>query len=752
MFSSLQPTKKYFVITFLISCILLEVFTLVIYNQFKVNKDSNQWVIHSYEVMRIGRLALVDSIDLSNAEQDYILTGYANHLDDYKTSLAKLNTELALLYKAVSDNPEQERNAVALTDKIEQLKRISAVSIEAMQQGHGSFYSMKNNSAAIKQTIAEIRAGFEEFSQKEAELLDKRSKSANQDQEDYLWTLFVGALLGLGALIVANLVIFSLINKGARTEEKLRKSEELFSTIINGLNDGIFDYNLNNGSIYYSQAYRAMLGYSQEKLDYLSQDHDRFYSHMHPDDTAPVQEMMRQFLAGEIPTYYMTFRMRHENGHWVWIMSRGIIIKDEAGNPQRMIGTHTDISVQKQREEELNYFIQENDLQRQQLAMEKERAETASTAKSDFLATMSHEIRTPLNAVIGLSRLLLGTKLDAKQHEMIDTLHVNADVLLRLVNDLLDISRIESGQVELEERSFTLESVFRALHAMLDSQASAKGLTLIMKNEVGDGTYRGDPTRIQQVMANLIGNALKFTTRGTIKVLAEAKDHQEDITHIHISVSDTGVGIAPEKLSVVFDKFVQADQTISRRFGGSGLGLAICKSLAQIMGGDISVNSQPGVGSVFTFNFPLKRVQQKTTAVAPLPASAAVPQTGKVLIVEDYAPNIMVATLMLEHLGYTADIAKDGAEALAKIRDAKTPYLAILMDVQMQDMDGYETTRRLRVLEKEKNMHHFIIGVTAHALAGDRQHCLDAGMDDYMSKPIHPDLLAQKLEGLSRAA
>lgn len=753
MLSSLQPTKKYFLITFLISCILLEVFTLALYNQSKINKNSNDWVIHSYEVLRIGRLALVNSIDLANVEQEYIQTGYLTYYDDYKTALAKLNTHSDALVKVVADNPDQERNAEALSENIAILKQVCDKAIEAMRTGHSSYYSIKSNGPAVKQALANVRAAFDEFSHNEAQLLDKRTKSSENGQTNYLWTLFLGAILGLGALVLANLIIFSLINKRSEAEEKLRKSEELFASIINGLNDGVFDYNLNDQTIYYSNSYRTMLGLSETELQQLSQNHDLFYNRMHPDDISNAKEVLRQFLAEEIPEYYNIFRVHHNDGRWIWIMSRGVALRDGDNKIQRLIGAHTDISIQKQREEELTYFIQENELQRHELALEKERAEVANVAKSDFLATMSHEIRTPMNAVIGLSRLLLDTSLDSKQREMAKTLHVNADVLLRLVNDLLDLSRIESGQVELEERTFTLQSVFGAIHAMLDSQAISKGLKLILSNKVGDNTYIGDPTRIQQILANLVGNSIKFTHQGKIEVIAEITGQEDNKAVIQISVSDTGVGIAPEKLGLVFEKFVQADQTISRRFGGSGLGLAICKSLAQMMGGDINVTSTPGQGSVFVLRLPLKVAIQNITTISAVQSEAGrIITTGNVLIVEDYAPNILVATLMLEHLGYTADIAKNGAEAVQKIRDCRSPYLAILMDVQMQDMDGYQTTGEVRALEKEKGMRHFIIGVTAHALAGDRQRCLDAGMDDYMSKPIHPDLLAQKLVKLSNAA
>jgi CheY-like chemotaxis protein len=228
---------------------------------------------------------------------------------------------------------------------------------------------------------------------------------------------------------------------------------------------------------------------------------------------------------------------------------------------------------------------------------------------------------------------------------------------------------------------------------------------------------------------------------------------ENGLTLVCISVEDTGVGIPSHKLGNIFEKFVQGDQTISRRFGGSGLGLAICKSLASLMGGDITVESRVDQGSIFTLTLPLQpgRKQQRPSAqeTSSKPGKAA---SGKVLVVEDYAANVMVATMMLENLGYTPEVVSTGAAAVEKIKEVDAPFTAILMDVQMHGMNGYETTRRIRQVEKEKGFRHFIIGVTAHALAGDRDKCLEAGMNDYMSKPIDFGILAQKLTKLDQAA
>ncbi len=556
--------------------------------------------------------------------------------------------------------------------------------------------------------------------------------------------------LSLIGLVAVNIIIYWLVAKKRGAEDKLRKNEELFRLVLNGINDGVFDYKINEGTIYYSPAYHNILGYDENEM---GSTHDVFSSLLHPDDLVPATQYYEDYIRRRIPTYFNTFRLRHKDGHYVWLQSRGIGIWDDKGRILRLVGTHTDVTEQKEREEKVFKLMRENDRQREELTLARDRAEAASQAKTEFLATMSHEIRTPMNAVIGLSRIMMTTALNAKQQEMMKTLQSNADILLHLVNDLLDLNRIEAAQVELEVRNFAFASIFETLRAMFQHQASNKGLAFTIHNRLGEKSFKGDLMRIQQILVNLIGNALKFTSEGGITITADGVPMADGRNQVHITVADTGVGIANEKLGSIFEKFVQADQTISRRFGGSGLGLAICKSLAELMGGDITVTSRPGEGSTFLLSIPLQAGENEQPAsIAPVEEKAAIPHRRTALVVEDYPANILVTTLMLEDLGYSAEVAKSGLEAIEKIAVRSKPYDVILMDVQMPEMDGLEATRRIRSLEKEKGFQHFIIGVTANAMAGDRERCIAAGMDEYIAKPVHPDVLEKKLAHISKAA
>lgn len=388
-------------------------------------------------------------------------------------------------------------------------------------------------------------------------------------------------------------------------------------------------------------------------------------------------------------------------------------------------------------------LMRENEKQHKELEIARQKADAANQAKTEFLATMSHEIRTPMNAVVGLSQLLSKTNLDDKQKRMVDTIRANADILMTLINDLIDLSRIDAKQVNLQREVFSLKLLLENVYATFSNQAKEKNLLLDFQidKSIIDRNFVGDSLRLQQILLNLISNALKFTSHGSITVHAYCKNGTTTI-----SVSDTGIGIEKDKLDLIFDRFAQADQSITRRFGGSGLGLSISKALAEMMNGKLTVESVPGSGSSFTLNIKLEEapVSHETSKSESISATASA--SGKILLVEDYPANIMVASLMLESLGYSVDVAKSGQEALGKFENFSEPYHAILMDVQMQDMDGLEATQRIRQWETAHDIkRHLIIGVTAHALAGDREKCLQAGMDDYISKPIHQEILSQKL-------
>jgi signal transduction histidine kinase/CheY-like chemotaxis protein len=358
----------------------------------------------------------------------------------------------------------------------------------------------------------------------------------------------------------------------------------------------------------------------------------------------------------------------------------------------------------------------------------------AARAKSEFLANMSHEIRTPMTAMLGMAELLHLTALDERQAEYVATIDRSGRILLQIVNDILDFSKIEAGRLTLEEVSFDVAAVLTEVHDLLEHEANAKYLELQLQIEVGLPLFRGDPTRIKQVLINLVGNAIKFTPQGSIRISAHSSGRDDGSqARLEIAVADTGIGIAEAQQQRVFEAFTQADASTTRRYGGTGLGLAISSRLAQLMGGSIEMRSSAGAGSTFTLVLQLPIVDRPTVGPAThseLPAQ----YQGRILLVEDNIDNQILSERILHELGCVVDIAADGRLALEQV--ARAHYDLILMDCHMPQLNGYEATCELRRLEAAHGGHTPIVALSASVLPEERQRCLDVGMDDYVAKPF----------------
>ncbi|MEM6265084.1 MAG: response regulator [Bacteroidota bacterium] len=769
------------------------------------------------------------------------------------------------------------------------------------------------------------------------------------------------------------------ISPQREAERALAESHDRFIAAIEASEEGIWDWNLRTDEVFYSPGWKTMLGYHPDEV---ANDLEEWRTRIHPDDIERVLQCIQDHVDGNSTQYRIQFRMKHKEGQYIWVDSRGKVIRGKDGYPLRFAGSHIDISTQKNAEETLQRVISNSpsgimtfkpvknldgqiiDLEwalinrtacealgrkdtllgrrlleefpehgkngfftmlkesiatgkslniehymdvpnkgrvwmhtmavkisdglavtlgdishrkeaEDQLRKAKELAEAGVQAKADFLASMSHEIRTPMNAVIGMTALLLETELTKEQQEYIHTIRVSGDNLLTVINDILDFSKVDSGKLELENQSFSLVECVEDVFDLLSTKVNEKQLELLYLIEPSVPHHIiSDPTRVRQVLVNLINNAIKFTHEGEILVSLKTIQSETDQVMLQIDVKDTGIGIPENKIGRLFNSFSQVDASTTRKYGGTGLGLAICKKLVHLMGGDIWVTSKEGTGSTFSFTLdvtpdpsipplyeslkddefrginvlvvddnqtnllimeklcqkwglnpicfdtpqaaiefaktkdkprfmvtdfmmpdidgvqlteeikkiygdsfpvimlssagkaaetrpelfhtylskPVRQMQlleairlvlrKKSHADRKLSKASIRPETVthyqelglKLLVVEDNAINQKVALRTLQKLGLTADVAGNGIEALRALEIR--PYNIIFMDMQMPEMDGLQATKEIRKKYKGSSYRPTIIAMTANAMQGDKEKCLEAGMDDYISKPV----------------
>ena len=512
-----------------------------------------------------------------------------------------------------------------------------------------------------------------------------------------------------------------------KAEEMLAEQKERLQNIIDGTNVGTWEWNVQTGETLFNEKWAELIGYRLEDLEPTTIETWMHFANA--EDLKAAEESLQETLSGKREFYDAKCRMKHKNGEEIWIYDRGKVVKrDQDGRPLIMSGTHTNIDAEvkaKEQLEELNKTLQ-----------------SALLAKSQFLANMSHEIRTPMNAILGLSELLKDTELDSKQFDFLEKIHSSSQMLLRIINDILDFSKLEAGKLDLEKKPFRFEHIFEQMRVLFFEQAQKKSLKLHCEVESGvPAVVSGDILRLEQVVSNLISNALKFTHKGSISLQIALKE-RVDATNavVRVSVKDSGIGISKEEQERLFLPFSQADSSTTRKFGGTGLGLVISSKIIKAMGSKIELDSEVGRGSEFFFDLPCHVVswsenesfiEEHTQEI--LPHSNQEKFDGnRVLLVEDNELNIEVAKLMLERLGIDVIVSKNGKEALRDYFAKREDIDLILMDLQMPEMDGYEATQAIR----KEDTYIPIIALSAAALAEDKERALHAGMNGHLSKPI----------------
>ena len=537
------------------------------------------------------------------------------------------------------------------------------------------------------------------------------------------------------ATAVANTVTLAIEAADRRkAEQALRTSEGRLATTVKGTNIGIWDWDLTTNDVYLSPEWKRQLGYEDHELVSSFEEWRRL---LHPEDQDRAWGAIENFLLARPTQFELEHRLSHKDGSYRWILARGTAVRNEADVPTRIVGINIDVTDRREGEEALRHA--------------KEAAEAASQAKSQFLANMSHEIRTPMNGVLGMAELLLQCPLGEKERHLTESIHRSGTALLAIINDILDFSKVEAGKLRLETIPFEVRRTIQETVDLSAPDARKKQLKLSVQiNEEVPAFLLGDPTRLRQIIVNLVGNAVKFTERGFIEVSVTRESLKGEECGLMVTVRDTGIGMSPEVEAHIFDPFSQADGSTTRRYGGTGLGLAIVKQLVTLMGGQINHQSRLGEGSTFRFTAYFKQVH---AADRPWPSDSSAadrdptpldqrltgPNEVRVLLVEDNSVNREVACGMLAKFNCRIDIAENGREAVAAATAGE--YALVLMDCQMPEMDGLTATKLIREYEaqphaKGKAAHRVpIIALTAHAMQGDRELCLASGMDDYLAKP-----------------
>ncbi|GAB3023211.1 hybrid sensor histidine kinase/response regulator [Spirosoma pulveris] len=686
--------------------------------------ETNNWVLHTYKVLSNAQRIESLLTNMDNDMRGYLLSNNSYFKSDFEHTSRKMSTELTGIQELTSDNLVQRQRVQSLTRLFQKKIARSQALFEAGQVQPGMprldslelYLTLSGNFQQVVKATVDY----------ENRLLESRIAQSHRSASYALISNLLGAIAALVMILWAIYVLYRSLKKSNLLNQKLANSEQQTKKLLEAVPVPVVIVN-HEGKFYYANQAASQLVENIAEYDPYDDvvNSNRFFRY--PDGVPYPREQRPTYraLQGEATQVNdMELRM---DGKRFQLLSSSSPVYDASGNLQYVITSSIDISDRVQSQ--------------QRLQEARTIAEKAAKLKEDFLANMSHEIRTPLNAMLGFSELLETTNLDNDQREFIRLIRTAGKNLLTIVNDILDISKIEAGMIRLESIPFSIQMLTGSIKAMCQGAATDKGLQLVVEVDPDLPTvFMGDPTRLTQILLNLINNAIKFTKQGSVSLrIEQGEGKTPTCVPVRFIVEDTGIGMAMDVLPTIFERFQQADKFTTRYYGGTGLGLNIVKSLTELQKGAVSVTSAPGEGSRFTVEIPYTVAKEQINFNQPNTLTPKGNQKPvRVLVVEDNLMNQKLVLQVLKHLGYQGQVAENGRKAIDILQE--TTFDIILMDLQMPVMDGYETTRYIR---SDINATVPIIAMTAHALPSEKEECLKAGMNDFLSKPFQIEELQQ---------
>ena len=731
---------------YIVSTILLITVLVIFYANSQKEIASSRKLLHTQVVISKSNEVLLDVLNIETGFRGYLLSGNSVFLEPYEQSKTNVNANLDTLEVHIKDNPNQQINLILLKKKIADRlnfteKYLAAKTPDLLSNSEKIGIIEEGKIISDKIRAAKSSVTNEEFKMLKARQIENENDYHSSEILFLLLLVFLVTIFILGFLIIKSQKQINRELESHTADQKLASHYAL--SLIEASLDPLVTISVKGKIMDMNEATVNITGMSREEL--IGSDFFDYFT-----EQQKAREVYQEvFKKGSVADAPLT--LRNKNGKLTDVLFNGSVYKDDNGYVMGVVIVARDVTDQKKIATELIEARIFAELATEIAEEEKRNAEAATLiaenavkAKQQFLSNMSHEIRTPMNAIIGFTKVVLKTDLTEKQKEYLSAIKMSGDALIVLINDILDLAKVDAGKMTFESIPFKLASSISAMLHVFETKIQEKNLELVTEYDTNiPEVLLGDPVRLHQIILNLVSNAIKFTSVGKITVSVRLLDEDEESTTVEFAISDTGIGIDEIKMDTIFDNFQQATSGTSRLYGGTGLGLAIVKQLVEPQGGTVSVKSKIGEGSTFSFtlNFP------KTNSTTHFEIEKVEIENGfkniKVLVVEDMPLNQLLMKTLLDDFGFERDIAENGKIALEKLKAKE--YDIILMDLQMPIMNGFEATENIR---NTLNSNIPIIALTADVTTVDLAKCKAVGMNDYIAKPVDERVLYNKIVGL----